>query len=320
MRHLKQVAVLAAVAGMLALAGCSATAAASVPSDPAPTTIPVDTTSPSASAEPTPAVCPAEYVQTVTANPVLNRFVEGGLKAMPDGVNAEVLSALGHSHLYMVIIGETLFKTSIDDKTLVNEAGDCLSDTGQALMQRFQGAFAMLTASDTTVTTGYNTGIVNGKIVVDTSGVINGDNRAVQFVDKNGKVVLVTLRRCANPILPAPGTYPPGTTDNAKDPRNSVTAVQGAKPLAQNKPITNGGLSAAQKAAGQTSGNVTDTKVANNTGSGTTTTDLGSSSGTAPGASPGGDSAAGTTSGAGQTSTDTGGTNGNGKIADPNLP
>jgi|GEM_PF-6445560 len=328
------VAVLAAIIAFTGLAACSkATVVPDVQNVVvAPAALPVDTSS----AEDTPAACPTDNVQTVTPDPILNRFIEGGLKGLPGDMNAQVLTALGHSHLYMVIIGETLFKTSIDDKTLVNETGECLSDTGRALMSKFQGAFAMLTASDTTVTTGYNTGISGGKVVVDTSGAIYGDTSAIKFVDRNGNVVLILLRRCGNVVLPSPGTYPPGTTDNppppqgnppppsnAKNAKDSVNAVQGTTPLAQTKPVTNGKASSDQKSTGATSGNVTDNKVPAGTGSGTTTTDLGSSTGsspvTAPGATSGGDSTAGTTSGAGQTST--GGANGTGGavvITNPN--
>ncbi len=310
-----------AVAGMFALGACSATAAASVPTEPAPTTLPVDTSA-TASAEPTPAACPTAYVQTVTPNPVLNRFIEGGLKGLPGDLNKEVLDALGHSHLYMVAIGDTMFKTSINDKTLIDATGTCLSDTGQALMTKFEGAFAMLTASDTTASTGYNTGISNGQVVVDTSGVINGNTRAVKFVDQNGNVVLVLLRRCGNVVLPSPGTYPHGTTDNAKDPKDNVGAPQGTTQLGTG-PITKTNQSVAQKAAGQTAGNVTDKTVAANTGAGTTTTDLGSSGSgttiTAPGASPGGDSVATATNGGAQVSNDPGGTSGVTVIVDPDA-
>lgn len=132
--------------------------------------------------------------------------------------------------------------------------------------------------------------------------------------------------------LPPPTTPPPGTPPctDCLTPKGPSVYNQGVVPL-QAGPLTNGQISAEQKASGQTSGNVIDHPVPEGTKSGDTTSDLGSSGGqtgssgvTAPGATPGGDSqSSGTPSSApqdtGNTSSDTGGTNGATCIPDPDT-
>lgn len=125
-----------------------------------------------------------------------------------------------------------------------------------------------------------------------------------------------------NCVTPTP-TCPPGTTGTppncleskvwSASPSNGWTPLQAGK-------LTNGQQSAEQKASGQTSVNATDNKVSSGTQSGTTTTDLPSTTvPAAPEATKGGDDRSNNVVDTTNTNQNTGGTTGDTCITDPDT-
>lgn len=112
------------------------------------------------------------------------------------------------------------FLQNPDPRPLVTPDSTCLSQEGQNVWNQMKGA---LTAGSTkkedieAPATWHNTAMVRGQFVVDSQPGIGGDRSALAYTLRNGGKFIV-MKRCANPVLPAPGNLPQGPTDHQRPP------------------------------------------------------------------------------------------------------
>ena len=85
---------------------------------------------------------------------------------------------------------------------------------------------------------GTNSGVDNGVVVSSATPGIHGNRKAIKIVLSNGQVFWV-MARCGNVVTLGPPRFPPGRTDNAKDP-SLDPAARGNAPIGGGHNDTNG--------------------------------------------------------------------------------
>ncbi|HET6746956.1 MAG TPA: hypothetical protein VFH06_02520 [Candidatus Saccharimonadales bacterium] len=170
---------------------------------------------------PAPWPCPENMKQAFDPNDHGN-FASKGI----EDTNS-ILALAGKDARYLGFIGSQTFgDVANDPNPLLVPDNSCLSQRGQEVFNQLKGG---LTAKSTTVDNNgeapanfYNTGMVNGRPVVDSQPGIGGNRAAVVYTFADGSKLYV-MKRCGNLALPAPGNLPMGTTDHQRPPGTTVT-------------------------------------------------------------------------------------------------
>lgn len=170
---------------------------------------------------PAPWPCPENMKQAFDPNDHGN-FASNGITD-----TNSILALAGKDARYLGFIGsQSLPDVAADPNPLLIPDNSCLSQRGQEVWNQLKGA---LTAKAVTVDNNgqapenyYNTGMVNGRPVVDSQPGIGGDRAAVVYTFPNGSKLHV-MKRCGNLALPAQGSLPKGETNHQRPPGTTVT-------------------------------------------------------------------------------------------------
>ncbi|MEP6710279.1 MAG: hypothetical protein ABJA64_00995, partial [Candidatus Saccharibacteria bacterium] len=131
------------------------------------------------------------------------------------------LEYLGHDARTLAARAFALkFVTTPDASKLLEPGKKCLSREGQDLYLQVKGALTgkgvKVDNNGTAPADGYNTGMDNGKFVVDSSQGVRGDRSAIVYTLRDGSKLYV-MHRCGNLVFMSPPKgVPHGHTDNPK--------------------------------------------------------------------------------------------------------
>lgn len=173
------------------------------------------------SGDPAPWPCPEYAKQNFDPN-------KDGNYASDGGKNTDDILALAGRDARALgsYASQSNLAESDDPNPLLIPDNTCLSQKGQDTWNMLKGA---LTASGTKVNLDaqapenhYNTGMVNGRAVVDTHPGIGGDRSAIEYMFPDGSKLTI-LKRCLNITLPSQGNLPQAVTNHQRPPGTTVT-------------------------------------------------------------------------------------------------
>jgi len=230
------VAILVALAIVLLVAIAVVVFSGSAPSIQAKDTK-TSLTGPTPLPSPTPEAqeCEPEFTQVAldrNGSPKVNPHFAAEVDAVvasgiPDPLQAAALASAGHNGQLLAVYAHQvgLLEDTTQVATLVE--GNCLSQEGQRLYSKLDGAYHMqgvTFALGTAPETGINSGVDgNGTYGVDAAQGITGDRSAIEITLPDGSKTWIMLR-CGNPVFQGrPPGLPNVPTDNPTPPTPPVT-------------------------------------------------------------------------------------------------
>lgn len=154
-----------------------------------------------------------------------NRFFENGLKGSPAAALEQVSQQAYHDVPTLDAFGSYFKNKDVDEKTLVNADGTCLTPAGQELAIQVDGFLDAAKAKahvGVAPADGINTAPSGGRAVEAARAGISGDRKAVISETIDGRTIII-MYRCGNLVLKKT-IFPEGPTDEPEEPIAPKTA------------------------------------------------------------------------------------------------